>query len=57
MPLFLHEVKCLSSDSEVVFSCTGLTRISDAMKGSGAGLLVSVGGYCFVHGATASSGV
>ena len=38
-PLFSHEVSCLGPGSEVMFSCTGLTKISDALKGSGAGLL------------------
>ena len=38
-PLFSHEVSCLGLGGEVMFSCTGLTRISDVMKGSGAGLL------------------
>ena len=54
-PLFSHEVNCLGPGSEVVFSCTGLTRIGDAMKGNGAGLLCLHGrllcfcpwSYCF----------
>ena len=32
-------MNCLGPGSEVVFSCVGLTRISDARKGNGAGLL------------------
>ena len=57
-PLFSHEVNCPGPGSEVVFSCVGLTRISDAMKVSGTGLLCLHGRLLyFVHGATASSGV
>ena len=43
-PLFSHEVNCPGPGSEVVFSCTGLTRISGARKGSGTGLLCLHGG-------------
>ena len=57
-PLFLHKVSCPGPGSEVMFSCAGLTRISDALKGSGAGLLGLHGRLLyFVRGATASSAV
>ena len=57
-PFFSHKVNCLGPGGEVVFSCAGLTRISDAMRAMGLVSFVSMGGCCvFVHGATASSSV